>query len=70
MCWPWGLKLPIRLKLTDGAQWLDAIVFGANGLGDVLQPGQVISPIGALQKDDWRGNGAIQFVIEDVLQGE
>ncbi|MDX8410325.1 MAG: single-stranded-DNA-specific exonuclease RecJ [Mariprofundaceae bacterium] len=60
----------LRLKLTDGAQWLDAIVFGANGLGDVLQPGQVISPIGALQKDDWRGNGAIQFVIEDVLQGE
>jgi len=57
----------LRLKLTDGAHWLDGIVFGANGLNEALQPGQVISLIGMLQKDDWRGKGAIQFVIEDVL---
>jgi single-stranded-DNA-specific exonuclease len=57
----------VRLKLTDGSHWIDGIVFGANGMNDAIQPGLTISIIGQLQKDDWHGNGAIQFVIEDVI---
>ncbi|MDQ6986793.1 MAG: single-stranded-DNA-specific exonuclease RecJ [Mariprofundaceae bacterium] len=57
----------VRLKLTDGSRWIDGIVFGANALNDAIQPGLTVSFVGQLQKDDWRGNGAVQFVIEDVL---
>jgi len=56
-----------RLKLTDGSRWLDGIVFGASGMVDAIEPGLTVSVIGQLQKDDWRGNGAVQFVIEDVI---
>ncbi len=56
-----------RLKLTDGSRWLDGIVFGASGMGDAIEPGLTVSLIGQLQKDDWRGNGAVQFVVEDVI---
>jgi len=55
------------LKLTDGSRWLDGIVFGASGMGDAIEPGLTVSLIGQLQKDDWRGNGAVQFVVEDVI---
>jgi single-stranded-DNA-specific exonuclease len=57
----------VRLKLTDGSRWIDGIVFGANGISDAIQPGLTVSVIGQLQKDDWRGNGAVQFVVEDVI---
>jgi len=57
----------VRLKLTDGVQWLDGITFGTNGLNDLLQPGLNVSLVGQLQKDDWRGRGAVQFVIEDAV---
>jgi len=57
----------VRLKLSDGTCWLDAIVFNGNGLSDVLQPGQIVSLVGQLQKDDWRGGDAIQFIVEDAL---
>jgi len=56
-----------RLKLTDGSHWLAGIVFGANGMGDAIEPGLTVSVIGELQKDDFRGNGAVQFVIKDVM---
>ncbi|ATX79395.1 exonuclease RecJ [Mariprofundus aestuarium] len=56
-----------RLKLTDGSSWIDGIVFGANGFGDAIQPGLTVSVLGQLQKDEWRGNGAVQFVIEDLI---
>jgi len=56
-----------RLKLTDGSRWLDGIVFGANGMGDAIEPGLTVSVIGELQKDTYRGNGAVQFVIKDVM---
>jgi len=56
-----------RLKLTDGSRWLDGIVFGAGAINDAIQTGLTVSLIGALQQDDWRGNGAVQFVIEDVV---
>jgi len=57
----------VRLKLSDGACWLDAIVFNGNALSDVLQPGQIVSLVGQLQKDNWRGGDAIQFIVEDAL---
>jgi len=58
----------VRLKLTDDAsRWIDAIVFGANGMNDAIQSGMTVSLIGQLQRDEWRGNGAVQFVVEDVL---
>jgi len=56
-----------RLKLTDGSRWLDGIVFGANGMGDAIEPGLTVSVLGELQKDTYRGNGAVQFVIKDVI---
>jgi len=59
-----------RLKLTDGSYWLDGIVFGANGMGDAIAPGLTVSVIGELQQDTYRGNGAIQFVVKDVMQGD
>jgi len=57
----------VRLKLTDGSRWLDGIVFGAGVMHDVIEPGLTVSLIGQLQKDDYRGGNAIQFVIEDVV---
>ncbi|NWF39204.1 single-stranded-DNA-specific exonuclease RecJ [Mariprofundus sp. NF] len=57
----------VRLKLTDGSSWIDGIVFGANGMSDAIEPGLTVSVIGQLQKDEWRGNGAVQFVIEDLI---
>ncbi len=57
----------VRFKLSDGIHWLDAIVFNGNGLSDALQPGQTVSLVGYLQRDDWRGGDAIQFIIGDVL---
>jgi len=56
-----------RLKLTDGGRWLDGIVFGAGAFGDAIEPGANISVIGELQPDRYRGNGAVQFVVQDVL---
>jgi len=57
----------VRLKLTDGQRWLDGIVFGAGAMHEAIEPGLTVSLIGQLQKDDYRGGNAIQFVIEDVL---
>ncbi len=57
----------VRLKVSDGIHWLDAIVFNGNGLSETLQIGQVVSLIGQLQQDDWRGGDTIQFIVEDVL---
>jgi len=56
-----------RLKLTDGSCWLAGIVFGANGMGDAIAPGLTVSVIGELQQDAYRGNGAVQFVVKDVM---
>jgi len=53
-----------RITLSS---WLDCIIFGANGFSQPLQPGCVVSLLGQLQLDDYRGNGAVQFVVEDAL---
>jgi len=57
----------VRLKLTDGSRWIDGIVFGAGAINDDIQAGLTVSLLGQLQKDDYRGNGAVQFVVEDVI---
>jgi len=57
----------VRLKLTDGQRWIDGIVFGAGAINDDIQAGLTVSVIGQLQRDDYRGNGAVQFVLEDVI---
>ncbi|MDQ6970468.1 MAG: single-stranded-DNA-specific exonuclease RecJ [Mariprofundus sp.] len=57
----------VRLKLTDGSRWIDGIVFGAGAINDDIQAGLTVSVLGQLQKDDYRGNGAVQFVVEDVI---
>jgi len=57
----------VRLKLTDGQRWLDGIIFGAGPLNGAIEQGMTVSLIGQLQKDDYRGGHAIQFIIEDVL---
>ncbi|MDQ6956211.1 MAG: single-stranded-DNA-specific exonuclease RecJ [Mariprofundaceae bacterium] len=57
----------MRLSLSDGHRYVPSIVFGGGALSDSLQAGQVVSVLGQLKVDDWRGNGAIQFVVEDVI---
>jgi single-stranded-DNA-specific exonuclease len=56
-----------RLKVSDGTNWLDCIIFGANGFAQPLQPGCAVSLIGQLQLDDYRGGGAVQFVVADAI---
>jgi len=58
----------MRLVLSDGHVYVPAIVFGGSVLSDALQVGSVVGVLGQLQLDDWRGHGAIQFVIEDVIK--
>jgi single-stranded-DNA-specific exonuclease len=63
----------VRLKLQQPGSrngFLDAVVFGAGPINEALQPGLTISPIGQLKLDEWRDNGAVQFVIEDVLSDQ
>lgn len=57
----------VRLKVSDGSNWLNAIVFGGGAYGDALERGAIVSLIGQLKPDDYRGNGAVQFVVEDLL---
>lgn len=57
----------VRLKVSDGVQWLDAIVFGGGVFGDALERGSIVSLLGQLKLDEYRGNGAVQFVVEDLL---
>jgi len=56
-----------RLKVSDGTNWLDCIIFGANGFAQPLQPGCAVSLVGQLQLDDYRGGGAVQFVVADAI---
>jgi len=60
----------MRLSLSDGHRYVPSIVFGGSVLSDSLQAGQVVSVLGQLKVDDWRGGGAIQFVVEDVIDGK
>jgi len=57
----------IRVQLTDGTRFINAVVFGGSALADDLQEGAYVSVLGQLQSDDYRGGDAVQFVIEDVV---
>jgi len=56
----------IRLTLSDGQYYIPAIVFGGSVLSPSLQVGCVVSVIGQLKPDDWKGYDAIQFEVADV----
>jgi len=60
----------MRLKVSDGSNWMDVIVFGGGTYGDALERGNIVSLVGQLKPDDYRGNGAVQFVVEDMLVSE
>jgi len=57
----------VRLRLTQGGEAIDAIMFGGGRFAPEPAEGTSISVIGSLQKDDWRGGQAIQFVVEDFI---
>ena len=57
----------MRVRLTDGIHFTNAVVFGAGILADDLQEGVCVSVLGQLQSDVYRGGDAVQFVIEDVV---
>ncbi|MDQ6994320.1 MAG: DHHA1 domain-containing protein, partial [Mariprofundaceae bacterium] len=56
----------IRLTLSDGQYYLPAIVFFGSVLSPSLQLGSIVSVLGQLKPDDWKGYDAIQFEVEDV----
>ena len=61
----------VRLRLQQQESrtgQLDAVVFGVGPMDEALQAGNSLSVIGQLKLDDWRGNGSVQFVIEDALE--
>ncbi len=57
----------IRLQLTDGESFVSAVAFRAAQLFENIEEGVCVSLIGTLQKDDYKGGGHIQFVVEDIL---
>lgn len=57
----------LRLRLTDGESFANAVVFGGSILEADLQQGLIVSLIGQLQTDDFRGGDSVQFVVEDVV---
>jgi single-stranded-DNA-specific exonuclease len=60
----------VRLRLQQPASrngMCDAVVFGIGAMDEILRPGSRLSVVGQLKLDDWRGGGAVQFVIEDAL---
>jgi len=56
-----------RIQLSDGHQYLQAVLFKGGALLDDIQQGVCLSLLGQLKLDDYRGGDAVQFVIEDVV---
>ncbi len=56
----------IRFVIGDGAREAGAVAFRA-GWASELRPGVCAGLIGRLEPDEWRGDGAVQFVIEDAV---
>ncbi len=56
----------VRLDVEGDGGGARAVVFQA-GWADALRPGARARLIGRLEPDDWRGGGAVQFVVEDAL---
>jgi len=57
----------LRIRLTNGRAFVDAVAFGAGVLESDLQEGVQISLLGELKEDDFRGGGAVQFVVSDLV---
>lgn len=56
-------------KDDTGARLSAISFFSLNApLGDALYSGKRLHVFGSLQKDKWRGNGAVQFLINDVIE--
>lgn len=60
----------MRLTLSDGQYYLPSIVFGGSVLSASLQVGSIVSLVGQLKADDWKGDDAIQFEVDDVWVNE
>jgi single-stranded-DNA-specific exonuclease len=57
----------IRLLLMSGPVRLHAVVFGASDIESHLLPGAERLFVGHLRFDDFRGDGRIQLIVEDVI---
>ena len=57
----------LRIRLTNGGAFVEAVAFGASALEADLHTGIQVSLLGALKVDDFRGGDAIQFVIDDLV---
>jgi len=60
-------------KHTDATSHLEeSSMFFEMGMDEGDQDSQLeaVSVLGQLKLDDWRGGGAIQFVVEDVMDGK
>ena len=58
----------VQPKVSDDSNHrVDAIVFGGGSYGHALERGNIVSLLGQLKPDEYRGNGAVQFIVEDVL---
>ena len=57
----------VRLRYAADGGYVDAIAFRAGAIEAELQPGCMVSLVGRPQFDRFRGHGAVQFVVEDVL---
>ncbi len=60
----------VRLRYVAADGQVDAIAFRAGGLETALQPGNRVGLVGRLSFDRFRGRGAIQFVIDDVMPSD
>ncbi|MDQ6952648.1 MAG: hypothetical protein Q9M15_03875 [Mariprofundaceae bacterium] len=60
----------MQLTLSDGQYYLSAIVLGGSVFSANLQLGMMISVVGQLKPDDWKGDDAIQFEVDDVWVNE
>lgn len=59
----------LRLKIADGQRRrLNAVAFSDQAMWEALQAGDNVSLIGQLQKDDWRGGQAVQFIVKDGIK--
>ncbi len=58
----------LRLRLHQQGHTAEAVMFSAARHWPRLQPGSVVSLLGMLEPDRWRGGESIQFVVHHLLQ--
>jgi len=57
----------LAIRLNHQEMHIAAIAFRPGPLAEILTVGACMPLIGTLQRDQWRGGDALQFVIEDAL---